>query len=371
MKKIVNGFLSLSTGLKILVIFTAIIAIAGICTATNIILNKDDAVLTASQAQQEKNKIPEDIVGEVKEEVILIAEEPEEKKPEEKKVTYKGKEITIPEEKVAPAGSKEDGQSQKTGGEQLSVSEIKDKYENEGQSIGIDVSKWQGKINWAAVKASGIEFAIIRCGYRGMTKGDIFIDEYFKTNIKGAISNGIKVGVYFFSTAINEEEAIQEAAWTVNLIKSYSITYPVVYDFETFSGNYRCSGISGAQATSNAIAFLQYIKSAGYTPMMYANPSFMANKFDRSRLSSYKMWIAHYDVEKPNYSGPYHMWQHTSRGIVNGINGPVDMNIAYFTYDSVAKPKHTCVFEGGEIIKTVKATCTEKGSQTVRCKDAH
>ena len=375
MKKIFSGFKSLSVGLKILVVFTAIVVVAGICTATYMIVNNGENVITtATQGQQEKNKIPEDIIGEITEEIVLVAEEPskeeekEEKKEEEKTVKYKDKEITIPKAQVAATNSKEDAEKEKTGGEQMSATEAVDKFENDGQSVGIDVSKHQGKINWAEVKASGIDFAMIRCGFRGQTAGDIYEDAYFKTNVNGAVSNGIKVGIYFYSCAINEEEALQEAAWVVNQIKTYRITYPVVYDFEDF-GRYRCSGVSGEQATSNAIAFLEYVKNAGYTPMMYASKNDITNRFNPSRLSSYKFWLAHY-TETTNYTGSYQMWQYTSNGSVNGISGRVDMNIAYFRYGAVAEPKHTHDFENGTVINTTDskaATCTVDGVKYIRC----
>ena len=166
----------------------------------------------------------------------------------------------------------------------------------------------------------------------------------------------------------NEEEALQEAAWVVNAIKSYRITYPVAYDFEDF-GRYRCAGVSGEQATSNAIAFLNYVRSSGYTPMMYANKSDISSRFNRGRLGSYKFWLAHY-TSNTNYTGSYQMWQYTSNGSVSGISGRVDMNIAYFRFSKVAEPKHTHDFEHGTVIKTSDskaATCTESGVKYVRC----
>ncbi len=372
MKKIFDSFKALSIGLKILIVFTAVVTVSGICLATYIIMNNEDTVLTVSQVQNENPKIPEDIIEQIPEEVIIVAEEPIAEEKEEKKeakiVKYKDKEIKIPKSKVAAVNEAEDSQSQKTGGEQMSAADAVDKFENDGQSVGIDISKHQGKIDWAAVKKSGIEFAMIRCGFRGQTAGDIYEDAYFKTNVNGAVNNGIKVGIYFYSCAINETEALEEAAWVVNAIQSYRITYPVVYDFEDF-GRYRCSGITGEQATSNAIAFLDYIKNAGYTPMMYASKNDITSKFNKSRLSGYKFWLAHYTATT-NYTGSYQMWQYTSNGTVNGITGRVDMNIAYFRYGAVAEPKHTHDFENGTVIKTndsKPATCDVAGVKYIRC----
>lgn len=288
----------------------------------------------------------------------------------QKEVTYKGKKVKVAKAEVAPANSAEDSQKQKTGGEQVSAAQAVEKFENDGQSAGIDVSAHQGRIDWGQVRASGIEFAMIRCGFRGQTAGAIYEDAYFKTNISNAVKNGVKVGIYFYSTAVNETEALEEAAWVVETIKRYSITYPVAYDFEDF-GRYRCAGVSGSQATSNAITFLSYVSSKGYQPMMYANKNDISSRFERGRLSGYKFWLAHY-TSATNYTGSYQMWQYTSSGSVPGISGRVDMNVAYFRYGAVAKPKHTCDFTNGTIINTPESkapTCTEKGVQYRRCKD--
>ena len=215
----------------------------------------------------------------------------------------------------------------------------------------------------AKVKASGVEFAIIRAGSRGSTVGAIKEDPYFQKNMQGAIANGIKVGVYFFSMARNEEEAIQEAAWLVSAIRKYSITYPVAYDLESW-GQGRIADVSYSQLTSNAIAFLGYIKSSGYTPMMYASKNDFNNRWQTSRITGCKFWLAHY-TEKTDYAGSYQMWQYSSKGSVSGISGYVDMNIAYFSYSTTVPPKHTCNFKLEKVTK--EATCIEKGSAVYRC----
>lgn len=367
---------------KITLVIIAVIAVIGILTGTYLAFSNDEEEIVkeieaVAEVQEEENEIvvtavnpeamgegtdghPED------EEIKKLEQEAEEAKV----VKYKDKEIEIPKTKVAEARSKEDSQPQKTGGEAISAEQAVSQFENDGQSVGIDVSSWQGVIDWAKVKAQGVEFAMIRCGFRGNSEGGIMQDRYFKANINGAVKNGIFVGIYFYSTAINEDEALQEAAWVVNTIKSYRITYPVAYDFEDF-GKYRCSGVSGEQATSNAIAFLNYVKSAGYTPMMYANKSDISGRFNKGRLSSYKFWLAHYTTTT-NYTGSYQMWQYSSNGSVEGISGRVDMNIAYFRFSSVAEPKHTHDFDNGTVIKTSDskaATCTENGIKYIRCKD--
>lgn len=256
---------------------------------------------------------------------------------EEKKVIVGDKEIEIPKVEVAKVNDKEDIQNKVSDSstssataEKITAEEAKEKFENSGTSIGIDVSKWQGYIDWKKVKDSGIEFAMIRIGYRGSTVGKIVMDPYFIQNIKGAISNGIYVGVYFFSMATTEEEAIQEAAWTVDIIKKYKITYPVAYDFESF-GQDRVAGVSREQMNNNAVAFLNYISSSGYQPMMYGSKNALNTRWSMERFSNFKVWLAHY-TKNTDYSGRYNMWQYTSSGSVDGINGNVDMNIAYFRY---------------------------------------
>lgn len=278
---------------KITIIIIATLIVIGALTGTYLAFTKDTEEVAQTNEVIDETVENEIVVTAVDPDAVESnGEHPEDKEKnevakntveEEKTVKYKDKEIKIPKTKVAAANSAEDSQKQKTGGQSISAQEAASQFENDGQSVGIDVSAHQGKIDWAAVKASGVEFAMIRCGFRGNSQGGIFQDAYFKSNIQGAVNNGIFVGIYFYSTAINEEEALQEAAWVVNTIKSYRITYPVAYDFEDF-GKYRCAGVSGEQATSNAIAFLNYVKSSGYAPMMYANKNDISSRFNKGRL---------------------------------------------------------------------------------------
>lgn len=194
-----------------------------------------------------------------------ITQTQEEKKEEEKPIVIK----------KGTMNDKEDGEKKYTDSSMsnANLSSIYDAislYETDGTSVGIDVSKYQKNIDWKKVKESGVEFAIIRCGYRGYGSGEILMDPYFEQNISGALKNGIKVGIYFFSAAINESEAREEARWVVNVISKYRITYPVAYDFESF-GLGRLQGLTAKDITNNANAFLSYIRSSGYTPMMYAS----------------------------------------------------------------------------------------------------
>ncbi len=235
-----------------------------------------------------------------------------------------------PKIEIAPVNDKEDGQNNtrpKDTRGTFTINDIK-QYETSGTSFGIDVSKYQGKINWSKVKQDGIDFAMIRVGYRGYGTGKIVMDPYFKQNIEGALANNIHVGIYFYSVAKNEIEAIEEANFTINAIKNYNITYPVAFDLEDFN-RHRLAGISYEQLNKNAIAFLNKIQSAGYTAMHYGSKNTFGPIWNMNNLNKYKVWLAHY-TDKTNYAGKYNMWQYTSNGLVSGINGRVDLNIAYF-----------------------------------------
>lgn len=196
--------------------------------------------------------------------------------------------------------------------------------------LGIDVSKWNGTIDWNAVKNSGVNYVIIRCGYRGSTTGALIEDPKFKSNIKGATSAGLKVGVYFFSQATNEVEAVEEASMVLSLVSGYKLSYPVFLDVEPSGG--RGDGISTETRTAVINAFCQTISNSGYSAGVYANKTWLNSKINTGSLaSSYKIWLAQY-AAAPSYGGRYHIWQYTSKGSVNGISGNVDMNLSYLGY---------------------------------------
>jgi len=196
-------------------------------------------------------------------------------------------------------------------------------------TMGIDVSKWNGTIDWNAVKNSGVSYVIIRCGYRGSSQGSLIEDPKFKDNIKGANAAGLKVGVYFFTQAINVSEAIEEASMTLQLIKNYKISYPVFLDVESSGG--RADSISKDMRTQVCIAYCQTIQNAGYTAGIYANKNWLTTKINASQLNAYKIWLAQY-ASAPTYSGRYDLWQYSSTGRVSGISGNVDLNISYLGY---------------------------------------
>ena len=202
--------------------------------------------------------------------------------------------------------------------------------------VGIDVSSWQGDIDWKKVADSGVKFAIIRCGYRGTSTGVLCQDSKFKKNIEGAINNGIFVGVYFYSTAINESEALQEAATVVSLVNGYSLKYPISYDFENFEvGGNRTDNLSKDQYNKNAKVFLDYVASKGYKGSLYGSSNYLSNNWNMSSFSNYDTWVAHYYVSNPTYAGKYQLWQYTDRGIVPGISEKVDVDIDYTYFANV------------------------------------
>lgn len=201
-----------------------------------------------------------------------------------------------------------------------------------GAKAGIDVSAWQKDIDWRAVAADGIDFAMIRVGYRGYTEGGIFLDPYFNRNIEGALAAGLEVGVYFFSQAISVEEAIQEAEFTLDCIADYRISYPVVFDWEpTNEEDSRTAVYEGSVITSCAEAFCERVKSYGYKPAVYFNCTLGYLKYNLSALTQYDFWLAEYK-SAPTFAYAVDMWQYSKAVTVAGISGEVDMNICYKKY---------------------------------------
>ena len=197
---------------------------------------------------------------------------------------------------------------------------------------GIDVSKYQGDIDWEKVKASGVEYAIIRLGYRGMNEGTLELDPYYFDNVKEAAEAGIKVGIYFFSQAKNTEEAVEEAEFVLENIKDYEITYPVVFDTEEVTTyNARANGLSRAERTDCCIAFCEKIKEAGYTPMIYANTRYMVMGLELERLGEYDKWFAYYGSSHI-FPYEYTMLQYSDTGRVPGIDGAVDLDVSFVDY---------------------------------------
>ena len=211
-------------------------------------------------------------------------------------------------------------------------------YTGEDSSVviynGIDVSRFQGEIDWEQVADAGIDYAIIRVGLRGSTEGKLLEDDNFEYNIENAIANGIDVGVYFYSQAITDEEALEEAQFVLDLIEPYDLAYPVVLDVESAdSTSARTNGLSQDQYTSIAKLFCETVEGAGYKAVIYGNVKSFTLLLNAKELTSYDTWIAYYG--KPLYY-PYEfgMWQYSSSGTVAGIDGDVDLNISVVDYSA-------------------------------------
>ena len=194
---------------------------------------------------------------------------------------------------------------------------------------GIDVSEHNGAIDWSQVCRDGIEFAMVRVGRRGYTQGGLYADERVGENLAGIRKVGLPFGAYFFSSAINEDEAREEARLALELLGSARPVLPVVYDHETVSDAAgRTNGLSSAQYTSNARAFCETVEAAGFKPMIYGNRHDLA-RLDLDQLP-WDIWYAEYGVSRPS-SGTceFTMWQYTDHGSVAGIEGGVDLNIQF------------------------------------------
>lgn len=208
---------------------------------------------------------------------------------------------------------------------------------------GVDVSYHQGVIDWNKVKAAGIDFAIIRMGYRGYSTGALATDTKFTENMQGAINAGLKVGAYFFTEAITVDEAVAEAQYVANALAPYNVTMPVAIDWESNAaasdgGRKITAGLTKSQNTIICSAFSDVIKSYGYTPMIYANKSDLTNRLDGAALGQkYEIWLARYN-SIADYNNPYSIWQYsagsaTNKGSVDGIKGNVDLNFWYTSGD--------------------------------------
>ena len=248
-----------------------------------------------------------------------------------------------------------------------------------GVAHGIDVSKWQGKIDWQKVAKSGINFAVIRVGFRG-EDGKIYPDENADYNIQQAEKNGILVGVYFFSTAKTETEAKEEAAFTADKIKGYKISLPVVYDCEGYKNtDSRMFSLSADERTQNALAFLQSIEKYGYKGMFYGSKNDLedANIWNVKLLEKqYKIWVAQYSSptypqkENPDYDGKYDMWQYTNRGVVPGVDGNCDMVLSYSEYKESKPINKNTVNKDAAPPKTQQELLYTDANDSVTAKDS-
>ncbi len=204
---------------------------------------------------------------------------------------------------------------------------------NDGRAVtyGVDVSLYQEEIDWAQVAADDIDFAMIRVGYRGYTKGGLEKDPRAEANLSGAAAAGLKLGAYFFSQAVTVEEAEEEAQLVLDALAGYEVTYPVVFDMEEVSDEARTDSLTVQQRTDIAEAFCRVIEKAGYQPMIYGNVKWLAGRLDLVQLRKYPLWLAQY-ADHPLFPYRFQMWQYSDSGEVAGIPGPVDLNICFTPY---------------------------------------
>ncbi len=193
--------------------------------------------------------------------------------------------------------------------------------------LGVDVSYFQGEIDWEKVKADGIDFAMIRLGYRGYGTGNIVIDDQFTENINGALEAGLEVGVYFFSQAVNVQEAKREAETVLSMLSSYPITMPVAYDLEIVSENgSRTQKLSVTTMTENAAVFCRMVEAEGYEAVYYASKKTALLRYNLSKLKDYGLWYAEEEAQ-PSIPYDFKLWQYTAEGTVDGIGTSVALDL--------------------------------------------
>lgn len=194
-------------------------------------------------------------------------------------------------------------------------------------TLAIDVSAFQSEIDWVAVKAAGVDVAMIRVGYRGYGSGKIVEDDMFRTHIQGALDAGLRVGVYFFSQALNYDEGASEANFVLETIREFDVTCPVVIDTEFLdASDARTNGLDIDSRTDSIVGFCETVEAAGYTAMIYSNRNWFVQSVDMSRLGDYKLWLAHY-TNQPDFPYEYVGWQYTDQGTLDGVDGSVDLNV--------------------------------------------
>lgn len=303
----------------------------------------EEAVPAAAERTEAQEEEPEDVPEQENEETVRQTEETVEPSEGEDAASGEG---------GKPAQDEQDPETETMSTEQGTEVDVSKLLSSEAAAetdeitFGIDVARYQGTIDWAQVAASGVDFAMVRVGYRMDESREIVADSNARYNMQEAQKNGIKLGAYFFSTAVSEEEAKAEADWTADYISQYQITYPVAFDCEGFEREGSAQhDLSVAQRTDIAIAFLNRIYERGYTPMFYSSMNEMTGdaKWETSRIEkNYRIWVSQYpstpypQTEKSSYGGVHAMWQYTNRGTVAGISQPVDVNIAYFGYEGTA-----------------------------------
>ena len=211
------------------------------------------------------------------------------------------------------------------------------KYYADGKQasyLGIDLSRYQKEVNYGALKNEGIDFCMIRVGARGYETGTIQADDMFETHIAGVTQAGIDVGLYFYSQAITEAEAVEEANYLLSRIGTHKITYPIAFDMEYVENDTaRIETLTNSERTKIALAFLKRIEEAGYTGMLYGNKEWLLKRIDLSQFEEYDIWLAQ-EADIPDYPYTYSMWQYSRKGEIYGIDGYVDLNISFVDYSA-------------------------------------
>ena len=201
---------------------------------------------------------------------------------------------------------------------------ILEEHKSDDTSVGIDVSKWQGAIDFSKIKEAGAEFVIIRVGHQNGVGGEYVLDPYFKRNISDAIENDLDVGIYFYSYADSKEEARKQAEWVIKQIKDYDISLPIAFDFESFT-LFNSMNLSLYQLNELAESYFSTLEDAGYDTMLYGSKNYLNAIW---KYNTNKVWLAHY-TDKTDYDKDYMMWQLCQDGVIDGINGFVDIDILY------------------------------------------
>lgn len=218
----------------------------------------------------------------------------------------------------------------------VSQSNIMKYYEN-GKKVsflGADISKYQDYVDFAALKSAGVDYVMIRVGARGYSTGQITLDENFDDNMVRAKDAGLEVGVYFYSQAVNEAEAVEEANFVLEHLQNYEITYPVAFWMENISNDKaRIDELGKNDRTTIARAFLNTVKDAGYIPMVYGTKEWLIKEVDLSKLSDYDIWLSQ-NGDIPDYPYRFSMWQYSSTGDIDGISGYADLNITFIDYSA-------------------------------------
>ena len=295
--------------------------------------DRKDRLIDDREEEKDKKSVSKNGTDKDNEDKIMMTEEEKEelKKAEDGlhvKAKAKGKEAKWYDINTEAELSKYDLKA----GLNMDEEKLEYKFGTISSRRGIDVSKYQGAIDWARVKAAGIDFVMIRVGARGYGSGQLVLDDNFVPYITGARTAGLDTGVYFFSQATTEEEAIEEANFTVGALMNYGVTYPVAVDVEWIEDdNARTDNLTAMERTELAVKFCDTVKSFGYTPMIYAGKDMLIAGMHPDLFEDYEVWLSDdYEPEDgTDYPYEFSMWQYTRKGKVDGISGDVDINLHF------------------------------------------